>query len=192
MLIARQGSSGGNVPETFGQLLRQLRVEAGLTQEELAEAAKLSPRSISDLERGINLTARKDTARLLARALGLPAQPERVRGRRPWPGSSRCSVRPGGFAAATRTLPRDVAGFTGREAELRELIGGSAEAADPVAGDHSRARRDGWQSARRRWRSTPRTGSRRSSPTARSSSRCTVIRRASGRWIRRTRSPACC
>jgi transcriptional regulator with XRE-family HTH domain len=33
-------------------LLRELRVEARLTQEELAEAAGLSPRTISDLERG--------------------------------------------------------------------------------------------------------------------------------------------
>ena len=55
----------------FGGLLRQLRTEAGLTQEELAEAASLSPRSVSDLERGINRTARKDTAELLAGALGL-------------------------------------------------------------------------------------------------------------------------
>ena len=56
---------------SFGGLLRQLRAEARLTQEELADAAKLSPRSISDLERGINRTARKDTAELLAEALGL-------------------------------------------------------------------------------------------------------------------------
>ena len=55
----------------FGGLLRQLRAEARLTQEELAEAAGLSPRSVSDLERGVNRTARKDTAELLADALGL-------------------------------------------------------------------------------------------------------------------------
>ncbi len=72
----------------FGGLLRQLRAEAGLTQEELAEAASLSPRSVSDLERGINRTARKDTAELLASALGLaePARPVFVaaaRGRAP-------------------------------------------------------------------------------------------------------------
>jgi WD40 repeat protein/transcriptional regulator with XRE-family HTH domain len=60
----------------FGGLLRQLRAEAGLTQEELAEAASLSPRSVSDLERGINRTARKDTAELLAGALDL-AEPAR-------------------------------------------------------------------------------------------------------------------
>ena len=55
----------------FAGLLRQLRTEARLTQEELAEAAGLSPRSVSDLERGINRTARKSTAVLLAGALGL-------------------------------------------------------------------------------------------------------------------------
>jgi transcriptional regulator with XRE-family HTH domain len=55
----------------FSGLLRQLRAEARLTQEELAEAAGLSPRSVSDLERGINRTARKDTALLLADALSL-------------------------------------------------------------------------------------------------------------------------
>jgi len=56
---------------SFGGLLRQLRVDARLTQEELAEAAGLSPRSVSDLERGVNRTAHKDTAGLLADALSL-------------------------------------------------------------------------------------------------------------------------
>jgi predicted ATPase/DNA-binding CsgD family transcriptional regulator len=57
-------------------LLRQLRAGAQLTQEELADAAGLSPRSVSDLERGINRTARQDTAERLAGALGL-AEPAR-------------------------------------------------------------------------------------------------------------------
>jgi len=61
----------GQAALSFGGMLRQLRTEARLTQEELAEAAKVSPRSVSDLERGINRTARKDTAELLANALGL-------------------------------------------------------------------------------------------------------------------------
>jgi len=56
---------------SFGGLLRQLRAEARMTQEELAEKAGLSPRSISDLERGISRTARKDTANLLADALSI-------------------------------------------------------------------------------------------------------------------------
>ena len=40
----------------FAGLLRQLRSEAKLTQEELADAAGVSARSVSDLERGINRT----------------------------------------------------------------------------------------------------------------------------------------
>ena len=56
---------------SFAGLLRQLRAEARLTQEELAAAATVSPRSVSDLERGVNRTPHKDTAVLLAGALGL-------------------------------------------------------------------------------------------------------------------------
>jgi len=56
---------------SFAGLLRQLRTEAKLTQEELAAAAGVSARSVSNLERGINRTAHKDTAVLLAGALGL-------------------------------------------------------------------------------------------------------------------------
>src|ERR687886_804407 len=56
----------------FGDVLRQLRLEAGLTQEELAERAGLSTRGLSDLERGLRRTPRLGTVRLLAEALGLP------------------------------------------------------------------------------------------------------------------------
>src|SRR5262245_10434775 len=62
---------------SFAMLLRTMRDEAQLTQEELAEAARLSPRSVSDLERGIHRTARKTTAQLLAEALNL-AGPEQA------------------------------------------------------------------------------------------------------------------
>src|SRR5260370_18539348 len=68
---AERVAMAGPPAESFGELLRRLRYEAGLTQEELAEAASLSPRSVSDLERGVTLTARKETARLLADALAL-------------------------------------------------------------------------------------------------------------------------
>ena len=101
---------------SFGQLLRQLRTSAGLTQEELALAAGLSTRSVSDLERGINLTARKDTARLLAGALNLQG-PDRTA----FETAARGRGAADGTAAATRTLPRDVASFTGRAAELRQI-----------------------------------------------------------------------
>ena len=42
---------------SFAGLLRRLRSEAKLTQEELAEKAGLSLRAVSDLERGIHRTA---------------------------------------------------------------------------------------------------------------------------------------
>jgi tetratricopeptide (TPR) repeat protein/transcriptional regulator with XRE-family HTH domain len=105
----------------FGELLRRLRTAAGFTQEELAERATLSPRSVSDLERGINQTPRRETARLLAEALGLQgavrSEFEAVaRGRAPVPAEQTA-------ATATRTLPRDITVFTGREAELLKLTG---------------------------------------------------------------------
>jgi DNA-binding XRE family transcriptional regulator len=61
----------------FGSLLKRLRMDAELTQMELAERANLSVRGISDLERGINHTARRETVRALADALGLCA-PQRA------------------------------------------------------------------------------------------------------------------
>jgi predicted ATPase/class 3 adenylate cyclase len=100
---------------TFAGLLRQLRAEARLTQEELAEAASLSPRSVSDLERGINRTAHKDTALLLAGALGL-AGPVRqlfvaaARGR----ALAAEVLAARDVAAASGTLSRNVVGVTGR------------------------------------------------------------------------------
>lgn len=127
---------------SFAGLLRQLRVEAKLTQEELAEAASLSPRSISDLERGISRTARKYTAAQLADALSLSGPVNAVfvaaaRGKAPAADvlAARDRVAPGAFAAAaTRALPRDIAAFTGREAELAQLMGDVEAAAGSGGG----------------------------------------------------------
>ncbi len=59
----------------FGTLLRQYRRAAGLTQEALAERARLSWRAVQDLERGVNQAPRADTLALLAGALDLtPAE----------------------------------------------------------------------------------------------------------------------
>lgn len=60
---------------TFGALLKRHRIAAGLTQEELAAQAGLSPRGISDLERGERRAPRKETVQLIADALNLsPAE----------------------------------------------------------------------------------------------------------------------
>jgi transcriptional regulator with XRE-family HTH domain len=116
----------------FGSLLRSLRLAAGLTQEELAEAAKLSYRSISDLERGISRSPRRDTTRLLADALGLSGD-DRVgfeaAARRHVSAARRGAPQPvpGGIAAATWTLP-----LTGREPGIESLLnaGGAGNVVD--------------------------------------------------------------
>jgi len=63
---------------SFAGLLRRLRAEAKLTQEELAAAAGVSPRAVRNLERGFSRTAHKDTAVLLAGALGLTGPAEEL------------------------------------------------------------------------------------------------------------------
>jgi predicted ATPase/transcriptional regulator with XRE-family HTH domain len=102
---------------TFGDLLRQLRSEAGLTQEELAERAGLSARAISDLERGVNRYPYRSTVQSLIGALRLEgddaeALSERARRRRhfdePMP--------------TPRSVPRAPTPILGRERELGLLL----------------------------------------------------------------------
>src|SRR5918998_201480 len=58
-------------PAAFGPLLRRSRLDAGLSQEELAERAGLSVNGVSALERGRRASPRPETVRMLADALGL-------------------------------------------------------------------------------------------------------------------------
>jgi tetratricopeptide (TPR) repeat protein/transcriptional regulator with XRE-family HTH domain len=118
------------VPLPFAGVLRGLRTEAGLTQEELAEAAGLSSRAISYLERGDVATPQKETVRLLADALRLtgPARAHFETAAR-----GRGGARADDVSAATRTLPRDVASFTGRQTQLAELTDKAASAGGVVS-----------------------------------------------------------
>ena len=115
-------------PVTFAGVLRRLRTGVQLTQEELARVAGLSVRAVSDLERGVATTPHRDTVRLLADALQLigPVRAEFEAAARGPAGPAETAA--GGVAAATRTLPRDVASFTGRHEELRELVDAAAGA----------------------------------------------------------------
>ena len=137
--LRARGDAVAEPPVTFAGLLRKLRTDARLTQEELAEAAALSPRSVSDLERSVATTPRRDTVRLLADALHLTgpvrADFEAAARGRPVPGGAGTSE----VAAATRTLPRDIGSFTGRHQELQELVDAAASAAGPggVVGIHA-------------------------------------------------------
>lgn len=118
----------GQLSDSFAGLLRRLRIQAGLTQEQLAEAATISVRAVSDLERGVNQSARRETARLLAEALGLAgeARTEFMSAARAAPAVPLSSPPTADQvvveAGATRTLPRDIGSFIGRETELQMLL----------------------------------------------------------------------
>ena len=125
--VAEQGELG------FGGLLRRLRNDAGLTQEELAEAAQVSQRAVSDLERGINHTARRDTALLLAEALNVaelvrPLFVAAARGRAPAAGVLTAQQRQAHEASWTAPggvhgFPAALTSFIGRAEPLREVAG---------------------------------------------------------------------
>ena len=112
-------------PSAFGDALRRLRLEAGLTQEDLAERAGLSVRGLSDLERGLRRTPRPGTARLLADALGLHGgERERLLASRDSRGVSptfQPSAAVGPAVMIRRNLPAEVSTLVDRERETAEL-----------------------------------------------------------------------
>ncbi|GAB3829257.1 ATP-binding protein [Kribbella italica] len=106
----------------FADLLLDLRVRAGFSQEELAEAAGLSVRTIRELEAGRVARPRKDSVRLLASALGLEDAGEFLAAA--GHGTVRPVIAVGAPAATgmrwrgTRPIPD---GLVGRDKELAEL-----------------------------------------------------------------------
>ena len=103
---------------SFGELLRQLRTDAALSQEELAERASLSLRGISDLERGIRRTPHLSTVSMLAEALNLEPEDRQalLAAARPEPSISRS-----GDAFNGRSLPVPLTPLVGRQQNLGHL-----------------------------------------------------------------------
>lgn len=97
----------------FPQLLKRYRVQAGLTQEGLAERSGLSTRAVSDLERGINRTPRNATIQLLIEALALTADEQ---------ATLQAAVR-----AEPSTPPNDPAGWRNYALQLTPFIGRERE-----------------------------------------------------------------
>ncbi|MEW2621312.1 helix-turn-helix domain-containing protein [Streptomyces sp. NPDC048106] len=110
----------------FGSLLRQLRLDASLTIEALAEASGVSVRGIGDLERGRRATPQRGTVAALADGLGL-GEAERER----FLAAARSGRNPRPHSASLRVFPRGIDDFTGRGAELARL---TALAEQAVAG----------------------------------------------------------
>jgi tetratricopeptide (TPR) repeat protein/transcriptional regulator with XRE-family HTH domain len=113
------------LPGEFAGVLREQRVGAGLTQQDLADAAGLSLRTVSDLERGLSATPQRETVRQLGDALHLIGG-ERTRFETAARGRPLEIVSQAAAAAAMRSLPRDVASFTGRQRELEQLAHAAA------------------------------------------------------------------
>lgn len=118
----------GQAPRlSFGTLLRHFRVEAGLSQEALAERARMSKDGVSALERGYRRTPQRETLALLAGALDLNDDQGRafeVAAARSTllrrEGETSVTIGPWPRAAGT-VLPLALTSFVGREVELADL-----------------------------------------------------------------------
>jgi tetratricopeptide (TPR) repeat protein/transcriptional regulator with XRE-family HTH domain len=113
----------------FGRVLRAKRLNAGLTQEELAGRTGLSVRAISDMERGITSRPHSSSVSILASALGLDERgsAELARASRP-NDEADVSAQAGSSAwpwprdgRVPRQLPHALPSFVGRQAELDTL-----------------------------------------------------------------------
>ena len=105
----------------FGSVLKRYRLAAGLTHERLAERAGISPRTISDLERGISQYPRPETLVLLADALQLSSTQRAIFVDRAQP-PQRTRAKPNP-ALAGSGLPIQLTNFFGREPEMQSLLG---------------------------------------------------------------------
>ncbi|MBV8638500.1 MAG: helix-turn-helix domain-containing protein, partial [Candidatus Eremiobacteraeota bacterium] len=103
---------------SFGELLRQYRVAAGLTQETLAERAHMSAVAVGALERGTRQRPYRATIELLADALSLSAEDRLELERAAQRGARAVSAH---VVQATINLPVHLSSFVGREQDLTKL-----------------------------------------------------------------------
>ncbi len=122
-----RGLANDERPASFGEVLRELRLAAGLSQEALAERARMSPGGISVLERGLRRAPYRDTVALLADGLRLSAEERaRLESAAKRPALARRRSAPGGSTErgaelARSNLPVEVSSFVGRTVEVAEI-----------------------------------------------------------------------
>ena len=111
-MVAFEGSA------PFGPLVRRHRLAAGLSQEELAERARLSRRGISDLERGARRPL-PGTIRRIADALGLVGEArDEFMAAGQWRNTQQTAL---SNAHADGNLPVALSTFIGRERDLEQV-----------------------------------------------------------------------
>jgi tetratricopeptide (TPR) repeat protein/transcriptional regulator with XRE-family HTH domain len=123
-------------PSSFGELLLTRRHAAGLTQEELAGKAGMSVRALSNLERGDARSAQRNSAHVLADALGL-ADEQRTEFLRTATAARRRSTQITGISPPPQALcapPAMVVDLVGREEELGRLRSWARRATDAPSG----------------------------------------------------------
>ena len=105
----------------FGAVLRRFRLAREVSQETLAERARLSVQSVSSLERGVRRAPYRHTVNALADALGLDAGERET--------LAQAAIRPRGPRMVSRAarsvpavFPSYATTFLGRESECRELL----------------------------------------------------------------------
>src|SRR6266545_4963712 len=104
---------------SFADLLVELRLDRGLSQEALAACAGVSVRAISDLERGATRRPQRETLRALASGLSLgPAERDRFERAANQAPRSAAGRRPAGSSR----LPAPVTPLVGRDADLAGVI----------------------------------------------------------------------
>ena len=108
--------------ESFGDLLRDFRLAAGLSQEALAERAKMSLGGVSVLERGARRSPHRDTIAHLASGLCLSSEDrerlEAAAERSPQP---RRRTTTGRQAPLSHNLPTELTSFVGRDSEISQI-----------------------------------------------------------------------
>ncbi|MFE2583864.1 helix-turn-helix domain-containing protein [Streptomyces sp. NPDC059378] len=114
----------GGTPSTedFGQRLRFLRARAGLSQEALSHAARVSVRALADMERGRTRGPQRRTVEALAQALGLDGDEASGLEAAAAPGRPRPRTAEGPAVPVALALPRDIQDFTARDAALARLL----------------------------------------------------------------------
>ena len=105
---------------SFGRRLRRFREAAGLTQEEVAQRAALTPHAVSALERGIRRRPYPHTVRSLADALEL-SEDERAALLAAAPKRGRATAKGEEVDVLAPTLPVPPTPLVGRERNLEEI-----------------------------------------------------------------------